>query len=95
MNYYNRFREGELVWCNLYPGVYKITQVTNRDEKNKPVSDLLNLKLVYGAIGNRSLTERLDELHCVKLDIGIKEYIEHLNEKITKLNSILNNEKNL
>ena len=95
MNQYHNFKTDELVWCNLYPGVYQITQVTNRDEKNKPYSDLLYLKLVYSGRDNRSPTERLDELHCAKLEVGIKEYIKHLNEQITKLNTILKDYENI
>lgn len=91
MNQYHNFKTDELVWCNLYPGVYQITQVTNRDEKNKPYGDLLHLKLVYGGGGNHGLTHTVDESHCAKLEIGIKEYIKHLNEKITELNTILKN----
>lgn len=90
MNNYHRFKKGELVWCNLYPGVYIVDNVKNREKK----SDLLTLILKFSVQGNHNPIEILDELHCEKLDVGIKQYVEQLNEKINELNSFLN-EKNL
>ena len=90
MNNYHRFKKGEMVWCNLYPGVYIVDNVKNRDNK----SDLLTLILKSSEQGRHNPIEILDELHCEKLDIGIKQYVEQLNEKINELNSFLN-EKNL
>lgn len=91
MSKYHRFKKGELVWCTLYPGVYKVVNVQNRElEKDRPYSDLLTLNLEYSVRGNHSPTERLDELHCEKLDVGIKQQIEHLEGVINKLKQYLN-----
>ncbi len=94
MNNYHRFKKGELVWCNLYPGVYIVDNVKNREKKGQPYSDLLTLILKFSAQGNHNPIEIMDELHCEKLDVGIKQCVEQLNETINELNSFLN-EKNL
>lgn len=91
MEKYHRFKLGEIVWCALYPGVYKVIDIQNREiEKGRSYSDLLQIELVYSINNNPSFTKRLDELHCEKLDVGIKQQIEHLENVINKLKQYLN-----
>lgn len=95
MNNYHRFKEGELVWCYLYPGVYEVVDVKNREkEKGGPYSDLLILKIKHAVYRNHSPVEKLDELHCEKLEVGIEQYLDHLKEVTSKLKEYIKyNEK--
>lgn len=91
MEKYHRFKKGELVWCTLYPGIYEVVDVENREEqKGRPYSDLLTIELKYSVKNNYKSTETLDELHCEKLDVGVRQYLEHLEGVIIILKEYLN-----
>jgi len=46
MEKYHHFKKGELVWCTLYPGIYEVVNVKDREkEKGKQYSDLLTIEL--------------------------------------------------
>lgn len=86
MEKYHHFKKGELVWCTLYPGIYEVVNVKDREkEKGKPYSDLLTIELKYSVKNNYKSTETLDELHCEKLEVGIEQYLDYLKEVTSKL----------
>lgn len=89
MKKYQQFKKGELVWCSLYPGVYEVVDVQHRDKKGMPYSDLLTIELKYSVNNRFPHLEILDEGHCEKLEVGIKQYLESLKEITSKLKEFI------